>query len=158
METNNKKMYVVNDISPAFPVHPGDMLGEELKARSISCKSFAETIGIQASHLSALIHGARNFTPSVAEKIEKGLPEIPANIWVKLQDNYNKDIRRRKTDLSLLVSGYGQKTYNNIPTPVLAEESEPNQYHKLIEKTIKLPVQDLKLLELLSQKIGWIII
>ena len=45
METKNKKKYVVNDISPVFPVHPGDMLGEELKARGLSNKSFAETIG-----------------------------------------------------------------------------------------------------------------
>ena len=84
-------MYLVNDITPAYPEHPGGILGEELKARGISQKKFAEQIGLQATHLSALIHGTRNFTPAVAAKIESGLDGISADLWMKLQEQYNKE-------------------------------------------------------------------
>ena len=87
METNTERMYLVNDITPAFPEHPGGILGEELKARGISQKKFAEQIGLQATHLSALIHGTRNFTPAVAAKIESGLDGISADLWMKLQEH-----------------------------------------------------------------------
>ena len=108
-------MYLVNDITPAFPEHPGGILGEELKARGISQKKFAEQIGLQATHLSALIHGTRNFTPAVAAKIESGLDGISANLWMKLQEQYNKDTRRRRADTSKLVSGYNSASYEVQP-------------------------------------------
>ena len=42
METNDKKLYLVNGLSPAFPVHPGSVLGEELEVRGIKRKDFAK--------------------------------------------------------------------------------------------------------------------
>ena len=48
MGTNAENKFLVNDITPAFPVHPGSILGEELKARGISQKLFAESVGLQA--------------------------------------------------------------------------------------------------------------
>jgi len=34
METNTDKRFRANDATPAYPVHPGGILGEELKARA----------------------------------------------------------------------------------------------------------------------------
>lgn len=115
METNDRELFLVNDVTPAVPVHPGGILGEELKARGISQKKFAEQTGLQATHLSALIHGARNFTPSVAAKIESGLEGISAGLWMRLQEQYNKDMRRRSVDTSKLVSGYTPLHYEVQP-------------------------------------------
>ena len=99
METNTERMYLVNDITPAFPEHPGGILGEELKARGISQKKFAEQIGLQATHLSALIHGTRNFTPAVAAKIESGLDGISADLWMKLQEQYpNNPLYKKRVE------------------------------------------------------------
>ena len=151
MATKNEILYSVDDVYPAYPVHPGNMLGEELKVRGISSKKFSEMIGIQSSHLSALIHGARNFTPAVAAKIEKGLPEIPSSNWVKMQENYNKSIRQQKVNTSLLVSGYAPKKETLIP--VLAEEGA--DYSRWKSVTIKIPKKDEKLLKELSNKFGW---
>ena len=76
MGTKNEKMYSVNGLMPAIDVHPGEILGEELKARGISQKEFAEKASMQQTHLSALIHGVRNITPAVAAKLEAALEGI----------------------------------------------------------------------------------
>ena len=108
METNSEKKYLVNGITPVFPVHPGSILGEELKARGLSQKQFAEAVGMQATHLSALIHGTRTFTAAVAEKIASGLEGISADFWIKCQERYNIDNQRKRisTTTSLPFSRY----------------------------------------------------
>jgi addiction module HigA family antidote len=151
METNTERMYLVNDITPAFPEHPGGILGEELKARGISQKKFAEQIGLQATHLSALIHGTRNFTPAVAAKIESGLDGISANLWMKLQEQYNKDTRRRRADTSKLVSGYNSASYEVQPAL-----SEPlSSYGDSIQVILTIPESDKELLENLAERLNW---
>ncbi len=151
METNTEKMYLVNDITPAYPEHPGGILGEELKARGISQKKFAEQIGLQATHLSALIHGTRNFTPAVAAKIESGLDGISANLWMKLQEQYNKDTRRRRADTSKLVSGYNSASYEVQPAL-----SEPlSSYGDSIQVILTIPESDKELLENLAERLNW---
>ena len=151
METNTERMYLVNDITPAFPEHPGGILGEELKARGISQKKLAEQIGLQATHLSALIHGTRNFTPAVAAKIESGLDGISANLWMKLQEQYNKDTRRRRADTSKLVSGYNSASYEVQPAL-----SEPlSSYGDSIQVILTIPESDKELLENLAERLNW---
>ena len=107
METRDETWHRVNDVPSASPVHPGDILGRELKERGISQKAFAGLIGMQPSHLSALIHGMRSFTPAVAGKIASGLTDIPADYWTRMQSSYNRDNQRKKENTSRLVTGYG---------------------------------------------------
>ena len=90
-----------NDIRPFMPVHPGSILKDELKERGIKQKEFAQMIGMQPSHLSALLHGARNISAQLAARIEAVL-HIPAKVWLNLQNNYNLDNVRP----SELVDGY----------------------------------------------------
>ena len=96
METNDDKFYSIDGLAPSYHVHPGEILGEELKERGISQKTFAEKIGIQPSHLCALIHGARSFTPSVSAKIESGLPGVSADYWMRMQESYNALVETAK--------------------------------------------------------------
>jgi addiction module HigA family antidote len=79
-----------NKITPFIAVHPGGILGDELRERKITRKDFAQRIGIQPSHLSELIRGKRNFTPKVSEKIASVLG-IPAADWIALQKQYEAD-------------------------------------------------------------------
>ncbi|MBO4571933.1 MAG: HigA family addiction module antidote protein [Bacteroidales bacterium] len=144
-------MYLANDITPACPEHPGGILGEELKARGISQKKFAEQIGMQATHLSALIHGTRNFTPAVAAKIESGLEGISAAIWMKMQEQYNKDTRRRRVDTSKLVSGYSPSTHK--VQPALADTHI--SYGGSIQIVLTIPESDKALLENLAERLHW---
>ena len=152
METNDRELFLVNDVTPAVPVHPGGILGEELKARGISQKKFAEQTGLQATHLSALIHGTRNFTPSVAAKIESGLEGISAGLWMRLQEQYNKDMRRRSVDTSKLVSGYTPLRYEVQPV-FLSEPKTP--YGGTLRVVLSIPESDKALLENLAERMGW---
>lgn len=153
METNNENKYTVNDISPVFPVHPGSILGEELKARGISQKTFAETIGMQATHLSALIHGTRTFTASVAEKIASGLDGISAGFWIKTQERYNIDKQRKTISTSKLVSGYNHTGYQ--VQPAYLAQPEPS-YNGNLQVILTIPESDKELLYTLSERFGWI--
>lgn len=69
-------------------IHPGYILGMEIKARGFSQKSFATLIAIQQSHLSEVIKGKRNITDQLAAKLEEGL-NIPAEHWISMQAEYN---------------------------------------------------------------------
>ena len=152
METRNENMTVINDVIPFAALHPGSILGEELKARGISQKEFAERIGLQATHLSALIHGARNITPAVAAKLESGLGDIPAEMWLRLQNQYNVDVQRKRLRPSTLVSGYSA---SKTPAMVLAEP-DTTPAGKL-QVRITLPRADKDLLVSLASRFGWII-
>ncbi len=74
---------------------------------------------MRPSHLSALLNGYRNISPQVAAKIEAVL-QIPAHVWLNLQNNYNLDMLRPCE----VVDGY---TPQRPPTFVLAEPSKDEQ-------------------------------
>lgn len=82
-----KRSLDVNDI-----VHPGFILGMEIKARGLTQKRFAEMVAIQQSHLSEIIKGKRNITEQLAEKLEQCL-KIPSDHWNRLQAEYGYKVK-----------------------------------------------------------------
>ena len=149
MAQRNEAWHRANDVPSAFPVHPGEILGRELKERGISQKQFAGLIGMQPSHLSALIHGMRSFTPAVAEKIASCLPGISADYWTRMQSSYNRDNQRKKENTSRLVTGYGG--VQEAPAWVLNDPGFVlgNRY------TLSIPSGDQAILEQLAARLGW---
>lgn len=152
VERNSEKKFLVNDITPAFPVHPGSLLGEELKARGISQKQFAESVGMQTTHLSALIHGTRNFTAAVAEKVASGLEGISAEFWTKCQERYNIDIRRKRINTTKLVAGYKPASFEVQPVCLAQPQAA---YNGNLQVTLIIPESDKELLEGLAGRLGW---
>ncbi len=75
------------------PLHPGEVLQEEIEARKIKKSVFASHIGILPNHLSDLFAGKRDISAKLALKIEKQLG-IAAEVWVRLQAQYNLDVAR----------------------------------------------------------------
>ena len=148
MERNNKM--VLNEKGPSLAIHPGEVLQEELKSRGLLQNAFASRIGMQPSHLSALIHGKRNVTPAIARKLQEELG-IPATTWLNLQNLYNlKGIRT-----SELVHGY------TLPQ-ASREWSEAHYLHdysteKNAQTTVclSLPDSDYSLLLSLASRMGW---
>ena len=149
METNNKDSIILNDVLPVYAVHPGSILVEELKERGIKQKDFAKSIGMEAPHLSALIHGKRNITPAIASRLESGLG-IPASIWLNLQNQYNlhkgQEVKRR---IPFIVDGYAGMHGS------LASLREPAPIGVGTEVKIILPESDLPLLFSLANRMGW---
>ena len=94
METKKGDAIVLNELNDLYSVHPGEILQEELKERHIKQKDFAAAIGMEAPHLSALIHGRRNITSAIAGRLQEALG-IPASVWINLQNRYNLDKARQ---------------------------------------------------------------
>ena len=77
--------------TPFRAVHPAEIIKDEIKARSMTQKELAERMGMKQSNLSRLLKG-ENITASVAQRLEQAL-EIPAELWMRLQTNYDKDVK-----------------------------------------------------------------
>ena len=58
METT-KKIYAPNELQPSTPIHPGEILKDELQARGMSQRKFASIIGVSYSVLNEVINGKR---------------------------------------------------------------------------------------------------
>ena len=60
---------------------------EELQERGIKQKDFAQSIGVQATHLNEFIKGKRNLNEDLAMKLESQLG-IPYKTWMNLHNGY----------------------------------------------------------------------
>ena len=152
METSEYKVVSAGNVSPIYPVHPGEILGEELAARGISGREFAQKAGLQTSHLSAIIHGTRSITQAVADKLAKALEGISADFWLRMQKNYNTEKKRRERGTSRFVSGY-----HPIERPILAGAlAEPGPFYgAYYEVKLRVPIADKELLENLAARMDW---
>ena len=95
METT-KKIYAPHELICAEPIHPGEMLKDELQARGISQRKFAGIIGMPYTAFNEIINGHRPITTDTALKIEAATG-ITANLWIGLQSDYNMQTARRDT-------------------------------------------------------------
>jgi antitoxin HigA-1 len=75
--------------------HPGLVLGEELAARNISQKTFAEALQMRPPHLNELIKGKRNISAILAVKLEQQLG-ISAGFWMRLQMDYDLKLAKKQ--------------------------------------------------------------
>lgn len=100
MET--KKTYAPHEIQPSTPIHPGEILKDELEARGMSQRKFAAVIGVSYSVLNEVINGKRPVTTEYALKIEAATG-IPAYIWVNMQSAYNMQTARKDSKLSVIL-------------------------------------------------------
>lgn len=84
---------IANNLTPSQPIHPGEMIKDEIEYRGISHKDLAAEIGIPASVLNAVLNGKRAVTTEYALLLEAALG-IEADIWLKLQADYNKEVAK----------------------------------------------------------------
>lgn len=101
META-KRIYRPDELQPSEPIHPGEILKDELNARGISQRKFATVIGVSYSVLNEVINGKRPINTEYALKIEAATG-IPAYIWINMQSAYNMQTARRDSKLSVVL-------------------------------------------------------
>lgn len=85
---------IANNLTPAIPIHPGEVLREEIECRGISQTMLAREIGVRISLLNELINGKRNFTIEYAMLVEAALG-IDADFWLTMQMNYDSYVAKR---------------------------------------------------------------
>lgn len=62
-----------NDMTPAFPTHPGEVLKDEIEYRGISQRQLAEEMGIAYSALNEILNARRPVTEKTALLFEAAL-------------------------------------------------------------------------------------
>ena len=79
---------------PAFPIHPGEILKDEFRARRLSQKYFAEVTGIPYTMLNDVLNARRPISTDFALTMEAAL-NISAEMLINMQMRYNLQIARR---------------------------------------------------------------
>lgn len=93
--SKEKLIPLADDALPAIDIPPGETLREELAARGLKQKEFAEAIGRNPQIVNDIINGRKAITPETALQFEKALG-ISARFWLNLESNYRLNLARRK--------------------------------------------------------------
>ena len=69
------------------PVHPGEVLAEELDERGVSASELARQIGVPANRISQILAGRRSVTGDTALRLGHWFGTSPT-FWLNLQSLY----------------------------------------------------------------------
>jgi len=82
---------------PIYPIHPGEILADELAELNTSPTELARELHVPANRISQLVAGKRAMTADTALRLERWLG-VSAAFWLNLQKRYELDIAREKSD------------------------------------------------------------
>ncbi len=80
---------------PIYPIHPGEILADELVELNKTPTELARELYVPANRISQLVAGKRAMTADTALRLERRLG-ISAAFWMNLQKRYELDIARDK--------------------------------------------------------------
>ena len=76
------------------PVHPGEVLADELSERGLNANRLAAALHIPPNRISAILKGQRGVTADTALRLSRFFG-VSAEFWMNLQDQYELDLSRR---------------------------------------------------------------
>ena len=79
---------IANNIMPAYPTHPGEVLKDEIEYRGIPQNKLAENMNVSYTLLNEVLNGKRPVNTEFALLIEAAL-DLPAEPLLKMQARYN---------------------------------------------------------------------
>lgn len=82
-----------------IPVHPGEIIKDELQSRGISQKRFAEVIEVSYTTLNDILNGRRSISTDLALLVEASTG-INADMLVNMQTRYNMQIARKDKNVA----------------------------------------------------------
>ena len=85
---------------PTYPIHPGEILADELAELNKSPTELARELHVPANRITQLVAGKRAMTADTALRLERWLG-VSAAFWMNLQKCYELDIARERLDDAL---------------------------------------------------------
>jgi antitoxin HigA-1 len=82
------------------PIHPGEILSDELRELGISAAELARLIHVPANRISQIIAGKRDITADTALRLGRWFGTGP-QLWLNLQQAYDLDIARHELGRAL---------------------------------------------------------
>jgi addiction module HigA family antidote len=77
------------------PIHPGEILAEELEEIGMKPLELAERIGVPNNRIYQILEGKRSITADTALRLGK-LFNVSAEFWLNLQKAYELDLARQQ--------------------------------------------------------------
>ena len=77
------------------PIHPGEILADELEELAISAARLARTIEVPPNRISQIIAGRRAITADTALRLGRYFG-TSADLWMNLQKAYDLDLARQE--------------------------------------------------------------
>ena len=82
------------------PVHPGEILREELDELGMSASALAEALAVPPNWITAILRGERGITEDMALRLSRYFGTIP-QLWLNLQQTFELRVSGGSTrDLS----------------------------------------------------------
>jgi addiction module HigA family antidote len=78
------------------PIHPGEVLADELKETGVSAKKLADVIDVPANRVYQILAGKRNMTADTALRLAQYFG-MSADFWMNLQSAYELDLARKES-------------------------------------------------------------
>ena len=78
------------------PLHPGEILREELKALGMSANALALALHVPANRISQILNGRRNITADTALRLAQFFGTAP-EFWLNLQKSYELRLAERQS-------------------------------------------------------------
>ena len=69
------------------PVHPGEILGEELEELGMSASAMAVALRVPTNRITAILNGQRGITADTALRLSRYLGTTP-QLWLNLQKSF----------------------------------------------------------------------
>jgi addiction module HigA family antidote len=76
------------------PIHPGEILADELEEIGLSAKRLADVLEVPPNRLYQILAGRRNITADTALRLAQYLG-TSADFWMNLQSAYELDLARQ---------------------------------------------------------------
>jgi addiction module HigA family antidote len=78
------------------PIHPGEILGDELQETGLTAKKLADVIEVPPNRLYQLLAGKRSITADTALRLGRYFG-MSADFWMNLQTAYELDLARQQS-------------------------------------------------------------
>ena len=95
------------------PVHPGEILRDELQALGVSANALSKALGVPANRVTAILHGQRGVTADTALRLARYFGTTP-QLWLNLQQTY--ELRRAEITVGRRIAESVQpQGYSGVP-------------------------------------------
>jgi addiction module HigA family antidote len=97
------------------PIHPGEILGDELEEIGLSAKRLADVIRVPPNRLYQLLAGKRSMTADTALRLGQYFG-MSADFWMNLQSAYELDLARQQVGKA--IQRIPKRSETSKPQPV----------------------------------------
>jgi addiction module HigA family antidote len=82
------------------PVHPGEILAEELQEIGLTMNQFAKALHVPPNRISAIVHGTRGITGETALRLARYFG-TSSEMWINLQAHYDLEVARDRFEAAV---------------------------------------------------------